>query len=154
MTLATRDQLLHATRPLLYEDVDVPELGPDVRIRVRELSGRERDEYESSLYTEVKGKRGKTNFEMNLADASAKLLVLACVDESGERLFDDEDAAIISMKWPARAVKRLAAVAKELCGMTEEEQEIIRKNSTCQSDDSGTESPSDSAAPSGKLKGA
>ncbi len=34
MTLATRDFLLHSVKPLMYEDVAVPELGEGVVIRV------------------------------------------------------------------------------------------------------------------------
>ncbi len=63
-----------------YEDVDVPEWGGSVRIKV--MSGSERDAYEASIY-ELKG----TEVKFNREDFRSKLLAKVIVDEKGDRPF-------------------------------------------------------------------
>lgn len=105
------------------KDVPIPELGPDVFIRVRALTGAERDRYETSLWIERKGKQ-----KLNLEDATAKLVVMSCINEDGSPYFGDDEVYSLSKKVGAKILKRLADAAKELSGITEEEQEELLKN--------------------------
>jgi hypothetical protein len=98
------------------EDVRIPELedgsGP-VYVRVRGLTGKERDRYEESL---VVGK-GK-NATVNARNARAKLAVLSCIDDQGNRLFSDADVAWLGEK-SAIALERIFDVARRLSGLTD-----------------------------------
>ncbi len=91
-------------------EVDIPEWGGTVR--VRGLTGAERDRYEASLW-EGRG-RGR---RLNLENARAKLLVLTLVDESGAPLFTRQDVDRLGAK-SAAALDRLFDVAQELSGIS------------------------------------
>ena len=87
MTLLTKEQILGAA-DLEHRDVAVPEWGGTVRVRC--MTGEERDAYESALYNGDK---------VNLDNVRARLLVLTVIDEQGARLFADEaDIAALGRK--------------------------------------------------------
>ena len=116
----TKDAII-ASEDLPYEDVDVPEWGGMVRIRV--LTGSELDKYHSSLFT-VKGKevvQDRENFR-------TKLLVKCLIDGKGDRLFNDKELDILSKKSGA-VLQRLYDIASRLNGMTVDETEVLEKNS-------------------------
>ena len=73
MGLLTKERIL-AVDDIVTEDVDVPEWGGTVR--VRGLSGTERDAFESSMIE----RRGK-KVETNLTNLRAKLVAASVVDE-------------------------------------------------------------------------
>lgn len=124
------------------DDVDVPEWGGSVR--VRGLTGEERDAYEASLIEERKrGGVGVT--KKRLRNARARLIVMAAVDDAGDPLFTTEDIPWLGQK-SARAVDRLAEKARELSGMTEQDEEELLGNSDADPSDGSTSgSPNDSA---------
>jgi hypothetical protein len=115
-TLLKRDDFLTYTG-VPVEDVRLPELETEtsgqVYVRVRGLTGKERDRYEESL---VVGK-GK-NATVNARNARAKLAVLSCIDEKGDRLFSDADVAWLGEK-SAIALERIFDVARRLSGLTD-----------------------------------
>lgn len=119
MSLLTRDAILKAT-DLPHEDVDVPEWGGTVRVRT--LTGAERDQFEASI-VELRGKKRK----INTANIRAKLVALSVVDEQGNRLFSDADVALLGKK-SAAALDRVFAVAQRLSGVTEDDVEELEKN--------------------------
>lgn len=128
MALLTRDQILGAD-DLLFEDVPVPEWGGTVR--VRGLSGAERDDFEAGV-VQVKGK--KTS--MNLRNLRARLVALAVVGADGKRLFADSDVRALGHK-SAAALQRVFEAAQRLSGLSDEDVEELTKNSDSdQSDDS------------------
>ncbi|MER3407703.1 MAG: hypothetical protein C4292_02635, partial [Nitrososphaera sp.] len=86
----TREEIL-AKQDLPYEDVWVPEW--DTYVRIRGLTGAERDAFEQSII-ETRGK----NTRLNLRNARAKLVALCAVDEESNRLFTDEDAELLGKK--------------------------------------------------------
>lgn len=132
MALLTRGQI-HAADDRAYEDVPVPEWGGEVRIRA--LSGTERDAYQNSLVSIGSG--GKVQ-RLSLQDAMAKLLVRSIVDEDGERIYADKDTAELGAK-NAQVLERLRDVAKRLSGLGKEELEEAEGNSEAgQSDDSSS----------------
>lgn len=119
MKLLSRDAILSAA-DLVYEDVEVPEWGGVVRVKA--LSGRERDKYEASV-TERKGK--KTSF--NLANLRARLVQLATVDEEGKPLFNPRDIEALGKK-SAAALDRVFGKALEMAGMTDEDLEEMAED--------------------------
>jgi len=128
MKLLTRDAILQA-QDLPTQDVEVPEWGGTVRVRA--LTGAERDAFEQSIVEQ----RGKST-RMNLQNVRAKLVALTVVDENGNRIFSDADAKLLGQK-SAAALNRVFEVAQKLSGITPEDVEELTKNSDSdQSEDS------------------
>lgn len=127
--LLTRDAILQAN-DLPYEDVEVPEWGGVVRVRT--LTGKERDTFEESI-SQVKGKKT----ELRLANVRAKLAARAIVDENGNRLFSDDDISALGKK-SAAALDRVFTVARRLSGFTDEDMEELVGNSERDQSDGST----------------
>ena len=124
----TRDAILQAD-DLLWEDVEVPEWGGTVR--VRGLTGAERDAFEAEM-VERKGKK----LRMDMQNFRARLVVRSVVDEDGKRLFTDRDAASLGDK-SAAALQRVFDVAQRLSGLSEQDvAELVGNFDEGQSDDS------------------
>jgi len=120
----TKDQILKA-KDVKFVDVDVPEWGGVVFIKT--LTGTERDAFEESIIRDGKA---------NLTNIRAKLCVRTIVNEKGERLFADNDIAVLGAK-SAKALDRIFAAAQKLNGITAEDIEELEKNSEAgQSEDS------------------
>lgn len=125
----SRDAIL-AADDVQFEDVEVPEWGG--KVRVKSLTGKERDALESSM---IVGK-GK-NANVNLNNLRAKLVARSVVDEDGKRIFTDDDIAALGAK-SAAALTRVYEVAQRLSGITQEDVDELTKNSeTAPSEDSG-----------------
>ena len=130
MALLSRDAIL-AADDREYEVVPCPEWGGEVRLR--SLTGAERDAYEQSLVQT----RGKSR-EMNLRNARAKLVALCAVDESGNRLFSDQDVAALGRK-NAKPLDRLFDVARRLSGLSADDVDRLTEDfDDAQSDASTT----------------
>ena len=95
------------------EIIDVPEW--DTKVHVRGLTASERDAYISEVVNPDTG-------AMRWKNASALLVVRTLVDESGERVFTDADAAELGEK-SASALSKLFNAAMKLSGLTQEEVE-------------------------------
>ena len=127
MTYLSRDAILQR-EDIVTEDVEVPEWGGTVR--VRGMSGVERDAYEASLIEqpEANGKRKRRkqpgSKATNLANVRAKLCAWCVIDENGERMFTDADVVALGAK-SAAALDRIYEVASELSGYTDEDVEEI-----------------------------
>jgi len=120
MGYLTREEILGA-EDILYEDVPVPEWGGTVR--VRGLSGTERDAFEASI-VEMRGR--KTHVDTR--NLRAKLVARAVVGENSQRLFQDGDVRALGEK-SAAALNRVFEVAQRLSGLTEADIEELTKNS-------------------------
>lgn len=132
MALLSKSAILGAS-DLKTEDVHVPAWGGTVRIRT--MTGAERDEFRASIAA-TEGEAG-----VPIGKFSAALLVAACVDESGARLFTAADMAALQAK-AAAALDAPAAVAMRLNGLGAGAVEAAEKNSVSgQSADSGSGSP-------------
>jgi hypothetical protein len=112
----TRADILGA-QDIIEELLEVPEWKGTVR--VRGLTGRERDAYESSLLDQ----RGR-NTKANLMNARTKLAVLSIVDSSGARMFTESDIAELSSK-SAAGLDRVWNKARELSGMSDQDVEEL-----------------------------
>ena len=129
MTLGSylgRDAILKAAA-LRTEEVRVPEwaepgTGSDV-VLVRELRGRERDEWEASLAVQ----RGKTMVP-DVANMRAKLAARTIVGEDGEPLFTQQDVAALG-ELSAAALDRVFDVASRLSGLNPDAVEEMGKAS-------------------------
>lgn len=109
--LLSRDDILGA-QDRKTEDVQVPEWGGTVR--VRSLSGAERDAYEAGI-VQV---RGDGSRKFTLSNARARLVSLSVCGEDGERVFTDADIAKLGEK-SAAALERVFDVALHLSGLSE-----------------------------------
>lgn len=118
MTLLSKSAILAAT-DLKHEDVHVPAWGGTVRIRT--MTGAERDEFRASIAASEGGAG------VPIGKFSAALLVAACVDESGARLFTAGDMAALQAK-AAASLDAPAAVAMRLNGLGAGAVEAAEKN--------------------------
>lgn len=124
MGYLSREAIL-AAPDLTFEDVAVPEWGGTVRLRG--LTGAERDQYEAEfLRIDTSGR--KVKYDMELGNARARLVALSVVDGQGQRLFDERDVEALGRKSGA-ALDRVYAAAKRLSGLSEEDMEELQKNS-------------------------
>jgi hypothetical protein len=112
-------------------DVEVPEWGGTVRVRA--LSGKERDAYEVSLA----GVRPDGTARANLVNVRARLVALTVVDEAGDRMFTDADAAALGDK-SAVAMQRVFEAAQKLSGLTDEDVEELAEGFDPAPDEPGT----------------
>lgn len=118
MSLLNHDEILGAD-DIQFEVVSVPEWGGDVR--VKGMTGQERDEYEGDIIRySTKKKPGEDREALNLADMRAKLCSFTIVDEDGKRLFSEKDVRKLTLK-SAAALQRVFKVAQELSGITDED---------------------------------
>jgi hypothetical protein len=106
------------------EEVDLSDLpGYHGSVLVRGMTGKERDAFEVSLMQPARGGRR----EVNTANVRAKLVSRCVVDDEGNRLLTDADAAALGDK-SAAAIDRMYAVAARLSGMTDEDQEELARD--------------------------
>jgi len=118
-TFLGRDSILNAP-DLTTEDVEVPEWGGWVRVRA--LSGKERDIFEASVTgTHKKNKR------MNLDNVRARLVQMTIVGEDGQPLFKRSDIEALGKK-SAAALDRVFEVATRLSGISEADVDELTEN--------------------------
>ena len=128
MTYLSREQILKVD-DLQFEDVEVPEWGGVVR--VRGLTGTERDAFEESIIDQ----RGKKT-RVVMANLRAKLVAQSIVDEDGRRLFSERDVGALGEK-SAAALQRVFNAAQRLSGISDEDvEELVKNSSDGQSDGS------------------
>ncbi len=120
MKILSKDDILSSS-DLRTETVEVPEWGGAVR--VRSLTGSERDAFEATLMKIVDGKRIP-----DLENLRAKLLAATLVDEDGNQIFELTDLAALGAK-SAAALDRVFGVGQRLNGMAPESVEEAIKNS-------------------------
>lgn len=113
--------LLKTLRPNV-EEIYVPEWG--IYVRVRGLTGRERDQFESSLVS-VNGR----STTLRVENVRARLVALTVVDENGERLFRDDEIDEIG-QLDARGLDRIFQAALRLSGLSANSIEEITQNFT------------------------
>lgn len=120
MGLLSKQDILTA-QDLAFKEVDVPEWGGTVRVKA--LTGKERDAFEASMI-KGEGKDRKTDF----TNMRARLCGLCMVDDSDARVFDDNEISMLGAKSSA-ALDRVFSVAQELNGMSQKDVEDLAKNS-------------------------
>ena len=118
--ILSKDEILES-QDMRIQTVAVPEWGGSVRLR--SLTGAERDAFEATLVKEVGGKRLP---DMN--NLRAKLLAATVVDEEDKPIFGVHDLVALGRK-SAVAIDRIFAVAQRLNAMAPESVEESIKNS-------------------------
>lgn len=130
MTLLTRETALKLEH-FAIEKVDVTEWGelnsetgqPEPTfVFVRELSAKEKDDFEMSLLSH-KGRKRKVNLE----NFRARLAVLVCCDENRQPVFLPSDVEWLTKK-PVRVLSRITEAAKRLNDLSDEDEEELLKN--------------------------
>src|SRR4051794_20112140 len=116
--MLTKDQILSAS-DLPTEPVQVPEWGGCVYLRT--MSGTERDSFEQGI---VDARKSGTE----LVNIRARLAVKTVCDQSGTRLFTDDDADALGKK-SGKALDRIFEVAQRLNGIGEKDVEELEGNS-------------------------
>lgn len=106
-----------------FEEIWVPEW--DEHVRVRGLTGAERDSYEASITDQ---RSGSMNTRVIITNLRAKLVALSIVDEDGSRVFSEKDVVALGGK-SARALQRIFEVCQKLNALTDEDVDELTKNS-------------------------
>jgi len=128
--ILNKEDILQA-RDVVIEQVEVPEWGGTVYVRSITAAERGLIEAAAASFKEKKGK--DDSFARTF---TVKFASLAICDESGQRLFDDKDIALLNQKNSA-AVSRIAEAAQRLSGFTKQDMEEMEKNSSqAQAEDS------------------
>ena len=115
------------------------DLGKEVHVFVRQMTGRERDTFEQSLLKEKKDDKGEvTGYVNSLQDFRAKLAVCTVCDEKGNLLLEPTDYADLSMSMSAARLEKIVNTAQKLNKITEEDKDALTKNSVGVKDASST----------------
>lgn len=117
--MLSKNDILGA-KDIKIELVDVPEWGGSVY--VKEMTGAERDKYESSIL-EIKGDRQT----VNLQNARAKLASYTICDENGNRLFTETDISALASK-SATALQRIFEKGMSLSKIGKDDMDSLTKN--------------------------
>ena len=132
MKRLSREDLLKKEE-LRIEEV---KLGGDDVVNVRQMTGRERDQFEQSLLKEVKGEKGETKLERSLDDFRAKLAVCTVCDQAGVLLLKSRDISLLSQNMSAARLEKIVNKAQALNKISEEDKENLVKNSEAAQNDS------------------
>ena len=114
--MLTREQLLHGGGRR-YQDADID--GGTVRVAV--MSGIERDDYLKSLIDNDEAAKGR-DFGYKY-----RLLVKCLIDETGSRMFADDEAGVIAT-LPSDIIDKLLEIANEINGLTRKSVENLKKD--------------------------
>lgn len=117
--LLSRDSILKAS-DIEVEYVEVPEWKGSVK--VTGLTGTEKSDYEATLFKQ-KGK----DVEMNMKNAMVKLVVLTCIDEEGNKIFQRADVEALGAK-SGKAISKVYKVAAKLSGLTDDDIKELTEN--------------------------
>jgi len=120
MALLTKEQILRV-KDIETRTVNVPEWGGDVL--VRSLSATERDYFESKLVDQSGGK-----VRANLQNIKARLASMAIVDEDGNRVFTEQEIAILGTK-SAAALNRISEAITDMSGISKKDMDELAGNS-------------------------
>jgi hypothetical protein len=110
MALLSADEIL-AADDRRYEIVPVPEWNGEVR--VRSLTGRERDNFELSLQD---GKKGNTKENFR-----ARLVALCAVDADGKPIFTNKQQVVLLGNKSVSALQRVFDKCNEMNGFSEDD---------------------------------
>ncbi len=117
--MLNRNDILGAA-DLKTADVEVPEWGGTVRVRM--LTGMERDQLAASIVMSADGKADMTGYR-------ARLVAFTVVDDDGNRVFMDDDVGALCGKSSA-ALDRVFAASSELNKLGAGSVEDARGNSS------------------------
>lgn len=105
-------------------------LDKDDFVFVREMTGRERDNFEQSLMKETT-RDNKTTYERALDDFRAKLAVNTICDENGNLILDKDDYPILSQNMRASQLEKIINTAQQINRISDTDKDNLVKNSDC-----------------------
>jgi len=112
------------------------DLGKGEFVYVRQMTGRERDNFEQSLIKETRDAKGNiTGYDRALGDFRAKLAVCTVCDENGKSIFIPGDAAQLSQNMSAARLEKIVNAAQKINAISEEDKEALVKNSVADLED-------------------
>lgn len=112
------------------------DLGKGEFIYVRQMTGRERDNFEQSLIKEKKNTKGEVvSYDRALGDFRAKLAVATCCDEEGKALFLPDDYSLLSQNMSAFRLEKIINAAQKINAISEEDKDVLVKNSSADLED-------------------
>ncbi len=123
--LLTRENLLKKEE-LKTVQVD---LGGNQIVFVRQMTGREREQFENLLVKKIMRKGKVVDYHQAMGDFRAKLAVNTLCDKDGKNLMRPEDFATLSQNMSAYKLTKIADAAGKLNGITDEDKEDMVKNS-------------------------
>lgn len=129
LRLLTRAEIL-GVDDIATQDVPVPEWGGAVRVRA--MSGLERDTFEQSLQ-ERKG----TDVSWNFSNMRARMVQMTVIDADGQLLFTDADVEALGKKSVA-ALQRVFLASQKLSNMRPEDVEKLVGNSVTTQNGAGS----------------
>ena len=105
------------------------DLGNDEFVFVKQMTGRERDNFEQSLLKKIKDNKGMiTGFEQATEDFRAKLAVVTVCDEGGNCVLLPGDYSLLSQNMSAKRLETIVNVAQKLNAISEQDKEELVKN--------------------------
>lgn len=119
MPLLSKSDIL-APEDMPYEDVDVPEWGGSVRVRV--MTGMEKDDWEASIY-----RMKSDGVELNQENFRASLISRTLCDENGPIEFSPTEIIALGAK-SSLALDRVFKAARRINRISKEDQEELTKN--------------------------
>ena len=120
MAFITRDQFL-AADDLPTVEVPLPEAyGEGAVMLLRTLTGTER----AKLENRYSGETARSD----TGGFRAAILAAVCIEENGDLMFTQEDAAVLLEK-NAATLETIVTAASELCGFTKKDVDQLAKNS-------------------------
>ncbi len=125
-------KFLNRSRLLEKEKLEVVEvdLGNKEAVFVRQMTGRERERFETSIMKKVKDKKGiVTGMETVMEDFRAKFAVYTVCDNKGVLVFEPTDVGLLSTNMSAARLTMIADAAQKINKMSEEDKEDLLKNS-------------------------
>jgi len=119
MKVLTKADILNAN-DFATEAVEVKEWGGSVKLRT--LSGKERDEFEARI-----SKASKDGASIDIRGLKALLLSLTLIDAAGELLFDSAEADQLNTK-SSKPLNQLFEVAQRMNGIGQDAVDELVKN--------------------------
>lgn len=122
--------LLNKKELLAKEKIEVKEvdLGNGDFVYVKQMTGRERDQWERSLMKKKTDQNGNVDYEQSLDDFRAKLAVNTVCDETGKLILSKDDYPILSQHMSAAKLEKIINVAQELNKISDKDKEGLVKN--------------------------
>ena len=112
------------------------DLGERGFVFVRQMTGRERDNFEQSLIKGKKDTKGNVvSYDRALGDFRAKLAVVTCCDEKGVACFLPDDYTLLSQNMSAKHLELIVNAAQKLNAISEEDKDALVKNSRAEQED-------------------
>lgn len=123
MAVLTRDQILAASGKRTYKYVEVPEW--DGSVRIRSLTGKERDKFERDAAGDA-GRGGKK--KSTVENLRAKLVALCAVDEDGRVLFASSYEVDQLGELPVAGLQRVFNACMALNGISDDDVEDLTED--------------------------